>query len=151
MASLIAKYFGAVEYLPEAVFDFPDGIPGFESHAEFLFLEREASHPIVFMQSVCDPGLCFIAVPTSVADPAYELELAPEHLAILGAAEDAPVEAGRDAISLALVTVAEGADPTANLASPIVLNLATRKGVQAVRSDTRYSLRHPLVREAAQC
>jgi flagellar assembly factor FliW len=43
------------------------------------------------------------------------------------------------------VTVSEQADPTVNLASPIVLNLRNRKGVQAIQPSAGYSVRHPLL------
>jgi flagellar assembly factor FliW len=44
-----------------------------------------------------------------------------------------------------MVTVSEQADPTVNLASPIVLNLRDRKGVQAILTSPGYSLRQPLL------
>jgi flagellar assembly factor FliW len=144
MPTLATRHFGDLQYEPDAIFEFDGGIPGFEAHDRFLFIEQPHADPLVFMQSLGDPELCFIAVPVFVADPHYGLEMTPEDRAALQLHPDTPVEIGRDVVCLGLVTVTEGADPTVNLASPVVLNLRSRKGVQSVRGDGRYSLRQPL-------
>ena len=97
------------------------------------------------MQSLVHPGLCFIAVPVLVADPAYRPDLSPEDLALLELPLRTPPQTGSDILCLTLVTVSEQADPTVNLASPIVLNLRNRKGVQAILPSSGYSLRQPLL------
>jgi flagellar assembly factor FliW len=48
-----------------------------------------------------------------------------------------------------VVTLPASGPATANLLAPLVVNLAARLGVQAVRSDARYSHRHPLATAAA--
>jgi flagellar assembly factor FliW len=45
---------------------------------------------------------------------------------------------------LAILTVPKEGPVTANLLAPVVVNLATRVAVQAVRADTMYSHRHPI-------
>ena len=40
MPTTISKYFGNIEYLGEAVYEFPAGLPGFEEHRSFLFLTQ---------------------------------------------------------------------------------------------------------------
>jgi flagellar assembly factor FliW len=97
------------------------------------------------MQSLVNPGLCFITVPVRVADPAYRPDLSPEDLALLDLPSEPPPQAGSDILCLTMVTVSEQADPTVNLASPIVLNLRNRKGVQAILPSSGYSLRQPLL------
>jgi len=145
MPCLTSKYFGELSYASDAVFEFPCGIPGFEHHSVFVFLEQHHTQPLVFMQSLQDPGLCFIAVPVKVVEPGYEPELSSEDRAAVQLAPDLPIEIGREVLCLALVTVSEDSDPTANLASPIVLNLSKRIGIQAVSESSQYSRRHPLV------
>jgi flagellar assembly factor FliW len=145
MPRLVSKYFGELDYSTEAIFQFPEGIPGFEDQTAFVFLEQPQTHPLVFMQSLVDPGLCFITVPVHVADPTYHAELSPEDLALLELPPEPPPQAGSDILCLTLVTVAEQADPTVNLASPIVLNLRNRKGVQAILPSSGHSLRQPLL------
>jgi flagellar assembly factor FliW len=145
MPQLASKYFGALDFSPEAVFLFRSGIPGFEDHQAFVFLEQPHTAPLVFMQSYCDPSLCFITVPVFVADPDYRLELSPDELAGLGLPAGSTPRIGTDVLCLALVTVAEGVDPSVNLAAPIVLNLTNREGIQGMEGSSGYSYRHPLV------
>jgi flagellar assembly factor FliW len=145
MPRLVSKYFGELDYSTEAVFQFPEGIPAFEDQTAFVFLEQPQTQPLVFMQSLGDQGVCFIAVPVLVADPEYHPDLSPEDLALLGLSPEPPPQAGSDILCLTLVTVSEQADPTVNLASPVVLNLRNRKGVQAILPSSDYSLRHPLL------
>lgn len=153
MPSLDTTYFGKLDFTPEDVFAFPAGIPGFEEHTEFVLVRRAEMCPLVFMQSVCDGALSFIAAPLSVAAPDYRLELCPEDRALLEVPPGAVLRGKSDLACLALVTASAGEEPTVNLASPIVLNLKNRRGVQAVRSDSKYSLRCPLapLTEAASC
>ena len=148
----MSQYFGELDYSPDAVFQFPEGIPAFEDQTGFVFLDQPQTHPLVFMQSLGNPGLCFIAVPVLVADPTYRPDLSPEDLALLGLSPEPPPQIGSDILCLALVTVSKGADPTVNLASPIVLNLRNRKGLQAILPSSGYSVRQPLLaREDVPC
>jgi flagellar assembly factor FliW len=144
MPRLKAKYFGELEYLPDAEFEFPAGIPGFERETTFVFLQVPHAQPLVFMQSLRDPALCFICVPVHIVDPQYGLDLAPEDRAILDVPPEADIHIGSDALCLAIITVSENEDPTANLASPVVLSLRNRMGVQAMVRSSPDSLRHPL-------
>jgi flagellar assembly factor FliW len=145
MPRLMSKYFGELDYSTQAAFQFPEGIPAFEDQTGFVFIEQPQTHPLVFMQSLGDTGVCFIAVPALVADPAFRPDLSPEDLALLGLSPEPPPQVGSDILCLTLVTVSEQADPTVNLASPIVLNLRNRKGVQVIQPSAGYSIRHPLL------
>lgn len=54
-------------------------------------------------------------------------------------------------LCLAMVTAVEDLPPTANLLAPVVVNLDNGLAVQAVRSDSVYSHKHPLLPEGAPC
>ena len=153
MPSFPTTYFGELEYHSDSVFEFPSGIPGFEKHTCFLLVEQAQSHPLVFVQSLSSPDLCFIAVPVLVVDPQYRLELSEEDLASVELPSGAQPRIGEDVVCLALVTVAENTDPTANMRSPLVLNLKKRVGVQIIHQDSGYSFRQPIQsrEELTQC
>jgi len=144
MPQLDSKYFGKLEFSPDAVFQFRCGIPAYEDQAAFVFLQQPQANPLVFMQSLSDPDLCFITVPVSVADPVYRLELGPEDLTALGLSHDRAPVIGSDVLCLALVTVTEDSDPTVNLAAPIVLNLKNQQGIQGIQTPSGYSYRRLL-------
>jgi flagellar assembly factor FliW len=135
--------FGALEYPPEGAIDFPSGVPGFEHLRRFVLVEQAALAPLVFLQSLETPDLCFPAVAVCAIDPQYELEVSREDLEILNLDPSRQPEVGRDVVCLAIVAAPKGL-PTANLLAPIVINLSPRSssrrlGVQAVRTDARYS------------
>jgi len=149
MFSVETKYFGTLPYTEEAVFEFPHGIPGFEEEKGFVLIEapgREAgnSAPLVFLQSMARAGLCFAAFPVLVVDRDYELAIAPEDLEQLGLDPGRRPDLGAEVTVLALVSLHDNALVTANLMAPIVLNLKTRRGLQAIRRDSRYSHQHPV-------
>jgi flagellar assembly factor FliW len=153
MPKLATVYFPELEYTNEAIFDFPSGLPGFEDQIAFLFIEQPQTRPLVFMQSLINPGLCFLTLPVLTVDPDYRLNLAAEDLTALGMSPGSTPLIGSDVGCFVLMTVSEDSAPTVNMMSPIVINLRARKGVQSVPATSQYSLRHPLVleKESAPC
>lgn len=138
------KYFGTVDYDERSVHDFPLGLPGFEEQRKFLFIEQPVSKPLVFVQSLATPEVCFPAVAAHVVAPDYRLNLGTEELVELGLPPDLQPEIGPDLLCLLILSVEEGSAPTANLLSPLVVNLRLRRGLQAVQAGSGYSHRHRL-------
>ena len=153
MPTLTTRYFNQLEYSDDAPFQFAAGIPGFEEHTAFLFIEQPHTKPLVFMQSLHDPAVCFIGLPAKAVDPDYQLELSPEEGVALGLPYADVPQPGPELVSLVLLTLAENTEPVANLMSPIVLNPSTHRGIQAIQLGSSYPLRHPLALEnqAAAC
>ena len=147
MPRIHTRCFGQVEYSSGAVFEFPDGMPGFETQHAFVFLERPAAHPFIFMQSVSSAKLCFILLPVLAADPKYKLRLADEDLIALGLPAGKQPRIGKDVLCAVLVCAAgeERPDPTINLLAPIVVNLKRRIGIQAIQTQSGYPCRQPLI------
>jgi flagellar assembly factor FliW len=153
MPTLTTRYFNQLEYSDDAPFRFAAGIPGFEEHTAFLLIQQPQTKPLVFMQSLRDPSVCFVQLPAIVVDPDYRLELSTEEALALGLPEAEAPQNRPELLSLVLLTFVENADPVVNLMSPIVLNLSTRRGIQAIQLGSNYSLRYPLALEsqAAAC
>jgi flagellar assembly factor FliW len=145
------RYFGLVEYNEESVMVFPDGIPAFEQERRFLALRQPASEPLVFMQSVANPHVCFATLPVAAACPGYRLSMAPEDLRALGLEKGRQPAIGRDVLCLTILSLTENAPPTVNLLAPIVVNLRTLRGRQAIRTDSLYTHREVLPLGEAAC
>jgi flagellar assembly factor FliW len=144
------RYFGLVEYNEESVLVFPDGIPAFEQEKRFLVMRQPASAPLVFLQSLANPNICFATLPVASACPGYQLRLAPEDLSALGLDRNRQPAIGRDVLCLTILSLTENMSPTVNLLAPIVVNLSTLRGRQAIQTGSRYSHREALpLREAA--
>jgi flagellar assembly factor FliW len=150
MPQIDTKHFGAVACREEALFEFPAGLPGFEAERLFVPLEYPTSNPIVFLQSLRCPSLCFITLPVQAADAGYQLAIAAEDLRLLGLPPERQPVIGAEVVCLAVVSVAAGAEPTANLLAPIVVNLANRRAVQAIQEGSNYSHRRPLAAQRTE-
>jgi flagellar assembly factor FliW len=144
MPEILTKYFGTVEYREADVLQFPAGLPGFEEQSQFLAIEPPANAPLIFLQSVRLPGLCFLALPMQGVDSDYRLAITREDLASLELDTSRQPRIGEEIGCFAVIVVAETGHISANLLAPIVVNLANRRGVQAIRIDTVYSHQHLL-------
>jgi flagellar assembly factor FliW len=144
MAQVETKYFGTMSYQEESVFEFPLGLPAFENENRFVPIELAQHAPLIFLQSLTQPALCFLAFPILVVDRDYCLAVAREDLATLNLAPDRQPELASEVAVLALVSLHDGFSATANLMAPIVVNLKTRCALQAIRQDTLYSHQHPI-------
>jgi len=144
------RYFGPVEYDQESVLLFPDGIPAFEQERRFVAIRQPLNEPLVFLQSLTNRDLCFVALPVQSICSGYRMQMAPEDLEALGLEAGRQPAIGCEVLCLCLLAVEENAPPTANLLAPIVVNLKTRCARQAIQTDSSYSHREPLpLREAA--
>ena len=147
MPKLSTVYFSELEYSNRDVYNFAAGLPGFEEQIAFLFIEQPHTRPLVYMQSLLNPKLCFLALPVLTVDPNYRLSLSAEDLTALGLTPGTTPKIGREIGCFTLLTLTEGADPTVNLLAPIVVNLQARKALQVIPAASEYSIQHPLVLE----
>jgi len=142
MLSVQTKYFGILSCREEEVFEFPRGLPAFEDEKHFVLIELPENAPLVFLQSLTHSTLCFLAFPVLVADRDYRLAVAVEDLTALNLDRERQPELGREVLVLALVSLPDKFSGTANLMAPVVLNLKTHRGLQAIRQDRVYSHQH---------
>lgn len=122
------------------VITFPSGLPGFSGETTFLVLQRPEEYPLAYLQSTRTPHLCFLTIPILAVDQRYSLHLSADDAALLDTPEQPQI--GQDVLCLALIAMRDSG-PVANLFAPLVVNLATRTGVQCF-NRLEYSHRHPL-------
>jgi flagellar assembly factor FliW len=144
MPQVRTTYFGELDYTEGTVFHFPYGLPGFEHEHAFLFLKQPHTDPLLFLQSLGDPKLCFILLPILAVDENYKVDVDAEDLAALHLPLDRQPRIGEEILCAAIVSTAEGEGPTANLMAPVVVNLREQIGLQAIQADSPYSHRHPI-------
>lgn len=136
MLHIQTQSFGEMKYSPDAVFQFPQGMPGYEAEHSFVFLKQPAAHPVMFMQSVSRPDLCFTLLPVLAADSRYRLRLPDEDLTALQLPANAQPRIGKDIFCAVPVRTGhdERPEPAANLLAPILVNLKRQVGISdAVR------------------
>lgn len=142
MPQIHTTYFGELDYTDGTVFHFPYGLPGFEHEHAFLFLKQPHTEPLLFLQSLGNPQLCFILLPILVIEENYKVNLDAEDLAALHFPPGRQPRIGEEILCAAIVSTGE--EPTANLMAPVVVNLKEQIGLQAIQADSPYSHRHPL-------
>jgi len=146
MPSLKTKYFGTITSTSGAVMEFPLGLPGFDQRREFVAIHKPDTAPLVFLQSLDDPDLCFVTLPVLTVDAQYRLRMCADDLRLLGFPAEHQPRIGGDVLCLTVVSVQEHG-PTANLLAPIVVNLSNLRGVQALAAEPGYSHQHALLSE----
>ena len=139
MPQLQTKYFGTVSCDQNELFQFPLGLPAFEQEKSFAPLDLPGTAPLLFLQSITRPDLCFLCFPVLVVDPHYQLSVSAEDLATLDLNTARQPEIGEEVLVLALLSIQENQPATANLMAPVVVNPKTRRALQAIRGDTVYS------------
>ena len=142
MPHILTKYFGSIEYQEADVVRFPCGLPAFEQETEFVLLEPPSSAPMVFLQSLPQSSLCFLALSILSIAPDYSLAVTAEDLQSLQLEPGRQPRIGDEVACLALIAVAENGRITANLLAPIVINRLNQRAVQAIRIDSSYSHQH---------
>lgn len=137
---LNTKYFGIVDYEPEDLLSFPNGLFGFESETGFLLLPFEGSNgSLLCFQSVNTPALAFVAMDPFSLYPDYAPKLSPEELQFLGAKEN------QDLCYYVLCVVKEPVcESTVNLRCPVVICPKDRTAIQVILEGTSYHMRHRL-------
>lgn len=119
------------------IITFPLGIPGFETYTKYsIFHKQENQTNVYWLESVDSPKVTFTLVDPTDYGLNYSLDLLDNEVELLEA--DNPAEL---AVLMMLSKKEEGEDKPsalhANIAGPIVLNLAKRKGLQKVLVSAR--------------
>jgi flagellar assembly factor FliW len=136
---VLTSRFGEVEIDASRLLVFPHGLLGFARFRTFALLQPDDRGVFYWLQSVEDPELAFVVTDPTAWIPEFNVPIRPTEL------QDLELARAEDATLFAIVNRRDGAI-TANLQGPIVLNAATRTGVQLVLSDRSWSTRHELVR-----
>lgn len=151
MPRILTKHIGKLDYTEDSLLMFSSGIAGFETYRSFVFFHKPDTEPLVFMQSLDDPELCFILLPILVIDSGYRLEMSQDEMEEIGLPLDRQPRIGQDVFCAALICAGSIAPPTANLMAPVVVNLSNRMGVQVIQSGSGYSHQHPLLTDGVTC
>lgn len=136
MPRINTRYFGETQYEDEAVLHLPGGLPGFAECHDFLLLQHPDQFPLVYLQSLVEPGLCFAGLPVLSVDPGYKLWISEEDAKTLKTSCWPSI--GDDVLCITLIA-SRPAGPSANLMAPVVMNLKTRTAVQCFNLQGEYS------------
>lgn len=122
----------------ETVLEFPDGIPGFGDAHHWELLQSEDMQPLLWLRCVERPALALLVVDPRILMPSYHPKIGPAHLARIG------FEPRHTLLTLVVVAVQEDGRATVNLRAPVVVDIETMRGVQAILEDEDLPVRHPI-------
>lgn len=134
--------YGVVEYLPEDLIIFSDGIFGFPKLTDYLLLrmsEGEDDDSLLLMLSVDDPNVVFVLINPFLLFPEYSVQLASQELACLDV-----VDSGELSYYVICVVRDDYRENTVNLKCPLAINPQTRRGIQLILENTSYDYCHKL-------
>lgn len=141
---IASSRFGPLQAVDHEVVAIDGGLLGFPDASSFLRVPVADAEGWLWLQSISDPELAFLAITAFRFFPDYDIELEDADAEVLG------LDDAADAEVLALVTVRHDDDDgaisavTANLLGPLVINARTNVGRQVVIADHHYSTREPL-------
>lgn len=135
-----SRQFGTIEFTPEAVVEFPGGMPAFELQTRYVLIERPDSAPLIFLQSLDDPELCFVTLPVGCIDASYRPKLEPDDFDALGMEN----HDDQEVLCLAILTIPPQGPPTVNMKAPVIIHRRTRRARQVIQFESSYSFRQEL-------
>lgn len=118
---------------------FPHGIPGFEEVKDYELRSYKQFCPFLFMNAMNDADLGFVCTDIFFLRQDYEANISTQIL------EHLRCKNMENLALLSIVTVGQTAEETtANLLSPILINMEDRLGMQIILENSNYSIRYPI-------
>lgn len=128
--------FGTLELEEGDQIEFRKGLFGYDDVKRYVLLDHRPDSPLRWLQAVESAGLAFVVIDPCIFCPSYRFELSPDEGAVLGHTE------GDVLMPLVIVGIPESPEEmTANLKGPLVVNTATRLGIQIIQGGDEYSPR----------
>ncbi len=124
-------FLGEVEVAEEQIFEFSEGIYGFPNSRRYAFIgDLTEEFPFIWMKSLDEEDVVFVVTNPFLFKANYDFELNATTTEALEL--NAIDETG---VYVCVVVPEKVMDTTANLKSPLILNLATRKARQVILSE----------------
>lgn len=138
MRKKILTRFGEVEYDPENLLYFPEGLVGFETSRQFIVMPNTKEGPLFWIQNVENSALAFVLTDPTNFFLDYRVVPDRQECQKLG------IKEGDECFNLVVVTVPPDQKVTLNLAAPILFAPAANRALQVILEGTKYKSREPL-------
>jgi flagellar assembly factor FliW len=131
--------FGELKIDPEDIYDFANGIPGFEEHQRFIIIQPDPDMQFCYIQSVEESKLAFLVCNPFLFYVNYDFQLTETNQ------QELNIEAEEDVAVWSVVTVDRSSNEiTLNLLAPIVVNIRSKRGKQIILHESNYQIKHNL-------
>lgn len=130
--------FGTLDIDEDKIITFREGIPGFETLTRFVVIILDQTRPFIWLQAVDEDISLPLISPFDILED-YSPVVDDAEFAKLG------LEREEDLLVLAVSVIPpDVARMTANLAAPILINIATNTGRQVLVEEGDYQVRQPI-------
>jgi Uncharacterized protein conserved in bacteria len=132
------REFGTIQVGDDAIYEFPDGVYGFESEKKFAIFSREIEgFSFLYLQSLDNLVPCFLVFEPWDIYSDYQPMVSKEDL------DTCQVDNIDDLIFLVIANVPSKMENLSiNIKSPVVLNPKTRKAKQVILQNPDYIVRY---------
>ncbi|MGP1576426.1 MAG: flagellar assembly protein FliW [Treponema sp.] len=138
---IMTKALGKITVDEAQVISVSEGFYGFENYHRFALIDAEQK-PFIWIQSLDEASLAFIAIDPFIFRTDYELDIDDELLKPL------EIVSPSDVLVFALVTVPPDGSPiTANLQGPLIINKKNKRAIQLVVGGEKWKTKHDIVAE----
>lgn len=142
MEKLSTRHFGEIEYDPQKIISFPQGLPGFPDSTRFLLMSEDPDEEMFFwLQSIDDGAVAFTLMDVYKVLPDYDPQVDQDELAELGQVS------GTLEILNIVVIPDYVRQMRVNLRAPIVINNDTGMGKQVICTNDDYPIRFMIFEE----
>ncbi len=135
--------FGEIEIQPDKIIRMTAPFLGFPDSHRFIMRHHGDKSPFTWFQSVDDPDLAFVVIPSASLVPQYSPKISASTL------KDLHINSSKPELLL-ILTIPHGRplEMTANLLGPIVLNADKRLACQVLLDPATYDVRWPVFTES---
>lgn len=129
-----------VEVVEKQIYDFPNGIFGFEQFHRYALIDSDYE-PFIWLQSIDKEDLAFLLVDPFLICNEYEADIDDAALNEIG------VKSPEDIILMTIVTIPQNDEViSANFLGPIVINRKNNKCMQIVLNDTKWTTKFDIIK-----
>lgn len=136
---ITTRDYGKVTVAENAIFNFKEGIPGFEDLTRFILISNEEEQPFSYLQSIDDANVCLAVINPFVIMKNYELDIDESMIKSLG-----EIVEGSLSVLTVLVVPEDVEKMTSNLMAPILLNHNEMSGLQITLKNDSYKVKYPI-------
>jgi flagellar assembly factor FliW len=120
------------------VIDFPEGLPGLGDAHSWELVSVKESRPLLWLRSLDRPPLALMVLDPRLVAEGYAPNVPKAQLFRIGYERD------HSLLILVVATIPERGQPTVNLRAPVVIDVNTMRGIQAILDDEELPIRFAL-------
>jgi flagellar assembly factor FliW len=131
--------FGELTIDPQDIYEFTNGIPGFEENQHYIIVQPDPEMQFCYIQSIEESSLALLVCNPFLFYADYDFQLSEANQ------QELNIENESEVAVWSVVTVDRiNSEASLNLLAPIVVNIRGKRGKQIILHDSNYEIKHKL-------